>query len=173
MSNVLSVGMGAHLPKIYVKVRRKHQGSLFPTVLERLLITTAHTMLADLRTSNGSPESASSLNEGDWDYKRVILFCRFWGSEFISSCLHVKYSTHEILPRKESLSLKETHDLIEKGQETAHTHKEAQILQWHCGESDKTHFKSKSIKEEIRKSLYKKKRKELADDSSLKLVQTQ
>lgn len=65
MSNVLSVGMGAHLPKIYVKVRRKHQGSVFPTVLERLLITTAHTMLADLRTSNGSPESASSLNEGD------------------------------------------------------------------------------------------------------------
>lgn len=47
------------------------------------------------------------------------------------------------------------------------------MLQWHCGELDKTHFKSKSIKEEIRKSLYKKKRKELVDDSSLKLVQTQ
>lgn len=50
---------------------------------------------------------------------------------------------------------------------------EAQMLQWHCGELDKTHFKSKSIKEERRKSLYKKKRKELADNSSLKLVQTQ
>lgn len=47
------------------------------------------------------------------------------------------------------------------------------MLQWHCGELDKTHFKSKSIKEEIGKSLYKKKRKELVDDSSPKLVQTQ
>lgn len=132
--------------------------SIFPTVLESLLTTTAYTMLADLRTSTGSPESASSLNEGSWDHKRVILFCRFWGTEFISSCLHVKYSTHELFLRKEFLSLKETHNLTEKGQETAHTHR-AQMLQWQCGELDKTHFKSKPRKEEIRKSLYKKKRR--------------
>lgn len=140
----------------YVKVKKKHQVSVFPTVLESLLTITAYTMLAHLRTSTGSPESASSLNEGSWDYKCVSLFCRFW--VFISSCLHVKYSTHEIFLRKEFLSFKETHNLTEKGQEIAHTYR-AQMLQWQCGELDKTHFILKPRKEEIRKSLYKKNRR--------------
>lgn len=66
MSSVPSVSMGAHLPQDICKGKKKTSGvRLSYCVGEILLITTAHTMLADLRTSTGSPESASSLNEGD------------------------------------------------------------------------------------------------------------